>query len=340
MQNTNRRLDYIDATKGVAILCITFLHFEDGVIPGWLNIWIGMFMISAFYFTSGWINALQNKKITPKEFLRKRIKQLGIPYLWFSLLFIVFDIVLTLSGEMNPKILLREIYKTITLRGIGTLWFIPALIIGEYIFYVIRNHKHYLVLAFVGLLTAIATSYIYYNIILPYRELSDINKLIIAPIQFLIQGILSWPVICIGYLANRYLWKKIVGHSTVVIAMIGITLLAFSIILIIAPPFNIYYLNGLLSNCLPTFGFICLFAIIKKNYIKDFFVFWGKNSLILMCTHYSITLELCKIFDRRFLHSDFTGYTTIVYFFIAIIATYPLTYLFNNKLYFMLGKNK
>ena len=34
MSNVARqRLDYIDATKGVAILCITFLPFEKGVIP-------------------------------------------------------------------------------------------------------------------------------------------------------------------------------------------------------------------------------------------------------------------------------------------------------------------
>lgn len=47
----NKRLDYIDETKGVAILCITFLHFESEVIPAWLNTWIGLFMITAFYVT-------------------------------------------------------------------------------------------------------------------------------------------------------------------------------------------------------------------------------------------------------------------------------------------------
>ena len=90
MMGESKRLNYIDATKGVAILCIAFLHFEKGVIPFWLNEWIGMFMITAFYVTSGWIIGISNKRMKPDELLKKRIKQLGIPYLWFSLLIILF----------------------------------------------------------------------------------------------------------------------------------------------------------------------------------------------------------------------------------------------------------
>ena len=125
----NKRLDYIDATKGVAILCITFLHFEQGVIPGWLNVWIGMFMISAFYVTSGWVSGVNDKPITAKELLKKRLRQLGVPYLWFSLLIIIFDILWVALGLMESGILLRDIYKTVVLRGIGTLWFLPVLLI-------------------------------------------------------------------------------------------------------------------------------------------------------------------------------------------------------------------
>ena len=62
-----KRLDYIDATKGVAIQCITFLHFEKGVIPDWLNVWIGLFMISTFYFTSGWITGINKNPISSNE---------------------------------------------------------------------------------------------------------------------------------------------------------------------------------------------------------------------------------------------------------------------------------
>ena len=81
-----QRFEYIDCVKGVAILCITFLHFENGVIPQWLNTWIGMFMITAFYVTSGWVFGLKSKLESPGVLFKKRLRQLGIPYFWFAVL--------------------------------------------------------------------------------------------------------------------------------------------------------------------------------------------------------------------------------------------------------------
>ena len=58
-----------------------------------------------------------------------------------------------------------------------------------------------------------------------------------------------------------------------------------------------------------------------------------------MCTHYSITMEIIKTFDRTLLHNPtFEGPITLIYFAISVILTYPLVYLFNGKLKFMLGK--
>lgn len=333
-----QRANYIDAVKGLAILCITFLHFEDGVIPQWLYVWTGMFMISAFYFTSGWVTGIQDKKITTKEFLKKRIKQLGIPYLWFSVIIITFDILLVFVGWMEEKILLREIFKTVTLRGIGTLWFLPVLIIGETIFCYIRNQKHKILIGIPGFLFTIFVAYCYFDIWNPLRELSTTNKIIDAFIQPTAKGISSWPIIAIGYLFSKYVWNKI-NTNKYILFFTGIIIITFSIQLIVAPPFKIYYVNSILSNFLPAFGFICLFAICKNNnYINRFFIYWGVNSLVLMCTHYSITEEIFKIFNANVLHKEFNGWITILYFILTIILTYPMVTLFNGKLKFMLGK--
>ena len=336
--NKKERAFYIDAVKGLAILCITFLHFEQGVIPQWLNVWIGMFMITTFYFTSGWVSGMQDKKMATKELFKKRIRQLGVPYLWFSALILVFDIVWVLCGFMETEILFREIYKTITLRGIGTLWFLPVLIIGETIFCYIRNHKHKIFIGVVGLLFTIFVSYCYFDIWSPLRELSTTNKIIDSLFQPTARGITSWPVIAIGYLFYKYVWNKI-NTNKYILFFTGIIIIAFSLLLIVVPPFKIYYVNSILSNFLPTIGFICLFAICKNNnYINRFFIYWGINSLILMCTHYSITEEVFKIFNAKILHQDFNGWITILYFILTIILTYPLVTLFNGKLRFMLGK--
>ena len=41
-----------------------------------------------------------------------------------SIIFLIF-------GHYDSRIVLRDIYKTFTLRGIGTLWFLPAIYGGE-----------------------------------------------------------------------------------------------------------------------------------------------------------------------------------------------------------------
>ena len=56
------RARYLDEAKGLGILCIVFLHYENGVIPWTVNTFIGSFMITIFYIIAGWIMAMKGKK--------------------------------------------------------------------------------------------------------------------------------------------------------------------------------------------------------------------------------------------------------------------------------------
>lgn len=338
-ESVKKRFGYIDATKGVAILCITFLHFEQGVIPGWFNTWIGMFMISAFYVTSGWVTGINDKSITTKELFKKRIRQLGVPYLWFSLLIILFDALWVALGLMDGNILLRDIYKTFVLRGIGTLWFLPVLFIGEYIFTLIKNSKKRWMWVIVGLATTLLVNHIYNSFWLPIRDNCELYKIIDAPMQPIVRGLYAWPIIAIGFLLGKRWGKSIIVMNKVKLLLISALLFAISFILIIKPPFNIYYINELLSNTLPAIAFMCLFTVFGNNIIGKFFTYWGVNSLILMCTHFSIIQVILMTFDRHILHHPiFEGPITIIYFVICVLLTYPLIRLFNGRLRFMLGK--
>lgn len=338
-EKIKKRYDYIDATKGVAILCITFLHFEQGVIPGWFNAWIGKFMITAFYVTAGWVIGISNKPTTAKELFKKRIRQLGVPYLWFSLLIILFDTLWVALGLMESDILLRDIYKTIVLRGIGTLWFLPVLLMGEYIFTLIKNCKNVWFYAAIGIAITLLANHLYYNQWLPLRNNCELYKILDAPMQPIVSGLYAWPIIAIGYLLGKRWGKSLLEVNKAKLLSIAVLLFAISFILVIKPPFNIYYINGLLSNTLPAIAFMCLFAVFTKGLITRFFTYWGVNSLILMCTHFSITMEILMAFDKFALHHPvFAGPRTIIYFVICIILTYPLVWLFNCKLKFMLGK--
>ena len=318
-------------------MCIALLHFESGVFPNVVNVWIGLFMITAFFFTSGWLQGIKGNSVSVKELARKRIKQLGIPYFWFTVLILVFDVIWFLLGQIELKIIFRDIYKSITLHGIGTLWFLPVLFFGECIFCLLRNSKRPLLYSFLLLLISFCILYSYDFFWYPLRDINDLHRMIDAPLYVIVWVFRAWPIIAVGFILSKSFSMNL---SCVNIWTIigGFTMLAISIILVVYP-IKVSLLNFYLVNILSVFSILCLFSNIDKLLFTKFFTYWGKNSLVLMCTHFSITLEIMKFIDRElFNHSQFEGMRTLAYFVIAIIVTYPLVWLFNNKLSFMLGK--
>lgn len=334
----NKRLDYIDILKGFSILCITFLHFETGVIPSWLNTWIGMFMISAFYFTSGWVMGLKDDKITVNELVYKRLKSLGMPYLWFSGLILLFDLGLLLFGYYDWMFIGREVYKTVVLRGIGTLWFLPALFFGEIIFVWIRNKKSWL-LALGALLFTFVYLYLYGRWAGEYRNLSSLNQIIDAPFYTIRNMMVAWPVIALGYLVAKDYKANMSRWQSWNVLLLSAVIVGLSIYFSSFSHLNLGVISCFVPSVLGPLGLLLLASVVERWSIMQFFAYWGRNSLVLMVTHYSIVLVLCQIFDKYVMGcGEFVGCRTIVYFVITILLTYPLVWFFSSRAGFMLGQ--
>lgn len=79
-------------------------------------------MISMFYVSSGWVDAKRTAQIPFKDLFRKRWHQLGVPYIAWTLIILAFDAVLWACGYYDTYFITREVYKSLVLRGIGTLW--------------------------------------------------------------------------------------------------------------------------------------------------------------------------------------------------------------------------
>ncbi len=333
------RLQYIDILKGWSILCIMLLHYEEGIFPGWLNAWVGNFMISAFYFTSGWLAGIRPRDITVKELAKKRWQTLGKPYFYFSILILAFDLILFAVGYYDLKFIARELYKTITIRGIGTLWFLPALFGGEIIFRWILNKNNRILLIVTILLSLIIIHY-YYYFYFKYRNVSDVHRMIEAPLFTIRNIILAWPIIYIGYALGKHIGAKLSNSNIYGILTIGIIITGISIYYNGGfCPFSFGIVTPLIVPVIGPFGLLLLAYPIKGNNIAARFLsFWGVNSLVMMVTHYSITLVLCKIIDQHLFHLPFTGVKTLIWFAISVFITYPIAWFFNNKAKWMLGK--
>lgn len=340
-----KRCEYLDQLKGLSIICITLLHFESGLIPTGLNAWIGSFMVAAFYFTSGWLMGLKgmDKLPTLRELACKRCRSLGLPYIWFSLVILIFDIIWILLGFDEWRTLGRDVYKTLTLRGIGTLWFLPALFFGELIFVWIIRKKIYWQIG--ALVLTLGWYWGYGKWAADFAFQNDLFRVIDAPLRS-IQNILSaWPIIMFSFYISKLSASKILLLNKALVCFAGVILvflsywgvncslgISSSIVIMV---------KGWVVSVLGSFALLLIYFAIYNFPLNAFFSYWGRNSLILMSTHFSIYQVICESFcSRVLLLSEFVGWVTITCFILTMMVEYPTVWMINKWFPFFLGKRK
>jgi hypothetical protein len=329
------RAKYIDIAKGFAILCIVLLHFENGVFPSYVNVFIGSFMISTFYVVSGWIDFQRPTCLTYKERLRKRWQQLGKPYLWWSALILLFDCVLWIAGYYDTYFMGREIYKTITLRGIGTLWFLPALFGGEIIWLFIRKKRSMMLF----LLMLLAT-YVYQSV---YDRLSgghtdSLSRIIDAPFRTVSNMLSAWIGIAAGYGFHWFFAK----HSHLIKNCFRQFYMGAALCVIAYFAANycpIAMLWDVLAPLLGPLGILFICMSVQTSRWINYFDYWGGHSLALMVTHYSFLLVVCEMVNKSILHHDiFSGVPTLFFFAITMILEYCIVEWVHRKAPCLIGK--
>lgn len=326
---------YIDLVKGLAILCIVFLHYEQGILPNCVNIFIGSFMITAFYVTSGWVSAMRNKQLTFKELVKKRWRQLGIPYLWWTGIILVFDLLLYVCGYYDLNFIGREVYKSITLRGIGTLWFLPALFGGEIIWYWLKKqNKAWLI--FLALTIALIYQH-FYGVLLGGKT-DTIYRIIDAPFRTISNILSAWVGIAFGHYAYKLLKDKVLSLNNAILALLGIGFCVFAFLTANYLPGCMAIFWGFFAPLFGPLGFILLFKGLQRFRAFDFLDYWGRNSLNLMVTHYSIVMVLITIVVEKCINLPFYGWTTIICFLISLPIQYLLVWFIDKYCKFTLGK--
>ncbi len=336
--SVSKRNDAIDVYRGISIIAIVLLHFESGIFPPMLNAFIGSFMINAFYFTSGWICGSNDKIISTGELIKKRLITLGRPYLYFSLIILCVDLILLFMGYYDISFLGREIYKTLTLRGIGTLWFLPALFFSEVIFNYLKERGTSIIV--ISIIVAVLYKYMYSQWSLEYRNVSDLMKIVDAPFRTLFNIANGLIVYILGYYLSILCKRVKIKDFPKFILMI--CLLGIYIFTLYNNIFQIPILSIVINLSL-LLGMFLLSDFLSKTVLKHFFAFWGINSLIVMVTHYSFIQVLFEILHKEFLgYTTFSGYYTIIYFLITMAIEYPIIIFMNNnsKARYILGKTQ
>lgn len=141
MENKRHRMDYIDMTRGFAICLVVLGHIWDNPLCNFIT----SFHVPVFFVLSGYLTKLKDKRnqaTTSSHDRRlhmelwKRTKQLMVPYVVYSVVWISFTY---FALDSSLELLRENVVQTVVLYGCGALWFLPAILIAQIIFLVLRH---------------------------------------------------------------------------------------------------------------------------------------------------------------------------------------------------------
>lgn len=332
-KNKFKRIEYIDIFKAIGIICMIMGHIGFG---GKFNYFIHAFHMPMFFIISGY---LYKKTFNTKQFLKKKIKTLLIPYFLFGIISYVIWILFNLKNvSISPLLSLISI-NTENLPIAGALWFLTALFFAEIIYFFIDKIKSSklknICIIIISLFGNCATT------ILPFRLPLALDATFVGVGLFHIGNIVK------NYEDNKKI-NKVLNLKAGNLCLITI----ITIILI--------FTNKYVNMRTGTYGFIPLFWTnalfstmvginlskklenILNSKIKNYIISIGSNSIIYLCLNQIIIKlidEIKNIFIVIELNNTLKLLVAIIQFLIVMAILYISDLIINKtKLKIIIGK--
>ena len=334
------RIDWIDIAKGIGIILVVLGHLN---VDGQINrLFIYCFHMPLFFFISGIVFNI--KGVEFKEFLIKRIKSLYLPYVVFlsADYFINFGITvvkkgLSLSQIKDFIVCFVENITGLNVPPIGyamntPIWFLCALFFSEIFFYfIIKIPKK--ILLFIFPIGIIGSHFIRFS--MPFC----ISYLFPTSVFFVAGYIIKSKLNEVNELFSSESKRKKIYIFTVILfiillftfrfnGMVSVQKLEYGSILL-------FYFNAFTGSILTMF----ISMIIKFNKLL---IYFGKNSIIILCFHFYFTRHLFPYIIYYIGLGDFL-YNPIVEILLTVITMaimVPIIYLSNKYLFFIFGKTR
>ena len=300
--HNGKRVTYLDMVRGIAIFLVVLGH--SGLIDYDKNVWLSTFHLPAFFVVSGMLMQLkkEEEQVLTKVILHK-IKGIMLPYLWFSAVSLLFDVIQLLRGIFTADVLKEHIMQTVTLQGYSVLWFLPVLVLAEILTLLIlklyrkvkRTIRKAMLTVITSILMAVGAFYGYHVL-----ASCNISPLFLGEIRILTKAVIATAFISMGYLTgvcfemiNDKSKKASAKEGRFCFCPIGlVTGLILAAVNVLVVPYiqlmdinNVNIGNPLLYLGLGTLGSLGLILICKSIPNIPFITFYGQNTLIIMCTH-------------------------------------------------------
>lgn len=326
-----KRVIAIDSAKGIAILMLLLSHCITG--EGYLKIWIFSWHMPIFFIICGLLNQLRNPKGQPlcqlKPWLKRRLKQIFVPYFIFGLFYIIFiNGLYYISG--NKINLLNECISLITMQGVASMWFLPVFFFSEMFFVFFIAKLSNILQALFIIITIFLLTQLQYNGEMPTDKIVRLLLKILVALSFVILGNR------IGILFNRHIPFLLLMISLLITSLIslyngfvGIGALLFGNVIL-------FFITGFFIS----YSIIMLFKVISNNVDLSLLNLFGANSIIILVTN-NLFIEVFRLleynlFNNFFLENGFIG--GLLMTIILIIPEYYLICLSKGKVGIIFGK--
>lgn len=328
------RIWWIDNVKGIAILLVIWGHLV--LNKNQMYYYITSFHVQIFLIISGFLY-YGLKKVDYKHI----IKKCAIPYLYFSIIGIIIDCIYTvvINGNLIKNALLN-IYKTISLFGMHSIWYLPTYCIASIVF---LKSKKKLQLSMICLLLNLflASLLVASKSFLP----NTVYVIIYYPFSLIIRIFISVFLISIGYYYKYSQINEKLNIINKILLSLFLLVISYYISTILGETnFSSvqYGSNMLLYYLLFIAGAFAIIVFISIFNNKIFLLsYFGKNSLILLITHSTLKItiliqSLVSIFIQK--NSFFYGIICLV---LLLIVEIPIIEIINKKMDFLINyKNK
>ena len=307
----SKRIEWLDASKGILIALVVLGHImplghlnsEDvgESISSAFRMYIYACHIPAFFIISGILKSRLNyfsKTNTLKTVLFKQ-KKTFLYYIIFSIIFFGRYTVQFLAGQISSTDLLMFVYNTLMLVGMGVLWFLPAFIFSEILFFILMTRGTPVKLIYI-------LSVIVMLVFTSFKELHGIGDSF-SPIVKLeglfYRTMIGCSFVIIGYFMDKY---KMFEPPILFVGVLSVGAFYNGNVDLN----NLFFHNVFLYYFFAISGTMLVFVISKyvislNKKFQDILIKWGGATLLIMCTHaILLVIQTSEMVSGRFFNNQ------------------------------------
>ena len=298
-----------------------------------------------FFFFSG---VVAHSSDNLMKDLIKSFRSLYIPFAFFTFIdILILAIKSFYHHDIDFLYLIKYSFRLLT--GLSTpyfnvpIWFLFSLFTIRILFHLICHGQHSILLFSIIFVLCVAYSFLLYRFSIPY--------------SLFLPTVISFPFFILGWFYKNVVFQFIKNVPVNFLFYLGIGIVF--LLLITGCKLNstinihgctvgnssLFYINSFLG----IFFTICICKIIDvwgmknhiMNYIRMIFLFFGKNSVYILVTHYYLTRHIFPFILAKLGLSDYLYSISVelILFFFTVLIMVPICIFFRKHLLFLFGKS-